>query len=148
MTAVSLLHIAILTTFAAANAAATNTDLRAAETHITGRYWSEEPTEPTVEKVVLRENTLSEKYGIGTDPVAPPDAETIALINKASHFVSSIDWIAKRKDPPPAKPDFPIRANWTKRFVAEWDDDGGFTLGGKYVPSPPPDDPQIFSFIC
>ena len=86
------------------------------------------------------------EHGLIADlPEPPMDEETAALKNKARNFVSSIDWIAKRKDPPPAKRDFPIRANWTKRFAVQWNDDGGFTLGGKYVPQPPSDPIPDFS---
>ncbi len=98
-----------------------------------------------VEKVVLQETTLCEKCGIGAVPIdsehglvgnlsesMPIDSDTAALRDKARNFASSIDWIAKQKEPPPAKPDFPIRANWTKLFSAKWDDDGGFTLGGQH----------------
>jgi hypothetical protein len=140
MIAVSLVHIAILTNFAVAHAAGTHFDYLATfkadkptEARFDGWRWA---TDPEVEKVVLRDTTLSEKCGLGEEPNVLLDEETIALADKASHFVSSIDWIEKRKDPPPPKPDLPIRANWTKRFAVRWDDDGGFSLGGKYFPKP------------
>jgi hypothetical protein len=141
MIAVSLVHIAILTSFAVAHAAGTHIDFHAAfkgdnaaETRVNGWRWPDETTEPTVEKVVLRDTTLSEICGLGERPNAPLDEDTTALADKARRFASSIDWIAKRKDLPPAMPDLPIRANWTKRFAVQWDDDGGFSLGGKYFP--------------
>jgi hypothetical protein len=144
MIAVSLIHVAILTNFAYSHAADAQFNIRAAvkansslQTCFPGRRTGDE-TESSVEKIVLRETTLCEKYGIGTEPAAVPDEETITLANKARHFVSSIDWIAQRKEAPAPKPDIAIRANWTKRFAVQWDDDGGFSFGGKYFPKPEP----------
>jgi hypothetical protein len=147
MIGISLVHVAILTNIAVAHSGGIRLDLREAffkaenkpETSINGWRWGGDSTESTVEKVVIRDTALSEKCGLGAEPTAPIDAETTALADKARHFVSSIDWIAQRKDAPPAKPDASIRANWTKRFAIQWDEDGGFSLGGKYFPVPEDD---------
>jgi hypothetical protein len=152
MIAVSLVHIAMLTNIAIAHT-------RVVQCNPHNVFWAdrfaarrqgETLAELTVEKVVLQETTICEKCGIGAVSIdsesgligelelsVPIDSDTAALRDKARKFASSIDWIANRKDVPTVKPDVAIRDNWTKRFAVRWDEDGGFSLGGKYFPQTP-----------
>jgi hypothetical protein len=161
MIAVSLVHIAMLTNFAVAHFdgnCCTSVAVKTGsptQTNFSGWRWNGDSTDSGVERVVLREPSLCEKCGLGHVPAyedwgsvdpqdAPIDEETAALRDKARKFASSIEWIAKRKDLHCAKLEAPKRENWAKLFAAQWDEDGGFTLGGKYFPQPP--SPPIDSF--
>jgi hypothetical protein len=142
MIATSLIHIAIWTSFAVSHGANIHGDFHAAK---------QAPT-TVQEKVVLRETTMSEKCGLGLEPVMRPDKEIAALQAEACRFTSSIDLRANAKGPSWETPTWrgyawdAIRTDWNKQFAFSWDDEG-CNFGGKHFPQIDRRVPsQIFTF--
>jgi hypothetical protein len=156
MIAITLVHVAILTNFAYSHVASRHFGFNvpkpapAAACFVVDNngegHLREDFLSPPIQKVILQDS-LCEKCGLGpvptcddcvriAQPATPIDEETAALRNKARNFSSSIDWISKRNDLHSQKLEAPKRENWTKRFAVQWDEDGGFTFGGKYYPKP------------
>ena len=165
MIATLLVHAAIWTQFAASHAA-NYFDFHTAKQESSYDWGVSQNTSngPVVEKVVIRETTLSEKYGLGvetesvrytsqfhleTDARLNDQQKEIAAVRAdARHVAPTTDWLAARKDIVSATPKIraAVQTNWEKKFAARWDEDGGFWLGGKYFPNEL-DDKEIFSFF-
>jgi hypothetical protein len=142
MITTSLIHMAIWTQFAVSHAAGMHFEFHALR----------QAPAAIQEKVVLRENTMSEKCDLGLEPVVRPDQEIVALRADASRFTSSIDLRANAKGPSWETPTMrgsrweAKRPDWNELFAFSWDDDGGYWLGGKHFPPNTPD-PNVFSII-
>ena len=83
------------------------------------------------EKVVLRENSLSEKLGMET--VTRPDQEIVALQFSASKLKSALSLGEQIKKQTPEKP--PVASQVNGKFVLILDGDKGIYFDGKYFPS-------------
>lgn len=122
-------------------------------------------SEPPVERIVIRETTLSEKYGLGVEtegwewegkwygfsrgrdmPLNDQQKEIAAVGADARRLTPSTDWLAGRKDVFSTKPKFSLalQTNWQKEFSVRWDDDGGLWFGRRYFP---PKEPEVFNFF-
>jgi len=92
---------------------------------------------PPPEKVVLRETTLSEKYGLGVESTVRPDKEIEALKAEATTVRPSFDLQDRAYktgwEMPTMQENRQYKMQWDKQFTVSWDDDdGGFSLGGKH----------------
>jgi hypothetical protein len=155
-----LIHAAIWTHFAVTHPANTHFDVwaatkDAASSEVSIWRWRDDPApEPPEEKVILRETTMSEKFGLDVEDIARPDKEIAAVQEDASRLTSSIDLRANAKGPAWEVPTFyrnpRLRTNWNEQFSFSWDDDG-FHFGGKYYPcawkADPKDSTQIITFF-
>ena len=142
-----LIHSAVWSQFAIANATGMHygsfssfkSDAESQEPFPYWR-WQEQTPDPAVEKIYLRESSLSDRLGFGVKPTPPPDELDKAMVeavNAANHFASKIEWLADRRKAAGATPVAAIREYWDKRCMLRWDDDGGYWLGGKYYPPEP-----------
>ncbi len=95
---------------------------------------------------MIRENTLSEKYGLEFKPAAQPsdrEREFAAVREEARRVAPKIDWLRLRKEVALHLPAPPIvNTDWNGKFAFRRDDDGAFWLGGTYYPVAP--DPPRF----
>ncbi len=83
------------------------------------------------QRIVLRENTLSEELGLET--ITRPDKEIIALQSSVSGLKSVLAWSEQVATGTSGK--LPRAIEWkSKRVVCLWDEDGGFYVGGTYFP--------------
>jgi hypothetical protein len=128
----SLINMAILAYFSVSSGHGAGIDLHAGH----------KAAAKVEEKVVLRENSLSEKLGLET--VMRPDAEVVALQSSASSLKSALSLGEQIKKQTPERP--PIAGQWKDKFVVTWDDAGGYYLDRTYHPAPVFDPAPDFIF--
>jgi hypothetical protein len=128
MIAVSLVHLALMTHFAAAHAGNLHFDFMVAK------------AEPAVEKVDFRESTLSEKLDLDIDSIDRPNTEFEAAIKEIRTLSSAIGNCVR---PPKTSWETPnpraysYLPDWNKQFAFQLDDDGyGFTFGKQHFERP------------
>ena len=127
MLAQSLINVAILACFSVSSGQGINFDLHAGK----------EAAAKVEEKVVLRENLLSEKLGL--ESAAQPDREIVALQSSVSGLPSALSLDEKIVKQTPEK--LPFASRWNDKFIVTWDEDGGFCFERRYHPAPDPTSP-------
>jgi hypothetical protein len=117
----SLINMAVLVYFSVSSGHSAGIDLHA----------SQKGASKVEEKVVLRQDSLSEKLGLET--IVRPDAEVVALQSSASSLKSALSLGEQIKKQSPEQP--AIAGQWKDRFVVTWDEAGGFYLDRTYHPA-------------
>ncbi len=122
----SLIHVAILTYFAASSGHGIDID----------RHIGKKAATKVEEKVVLRESPMSEKCGLGLETVVRPDKEIAALQSSARGLESVLALGERTITQVPEKA--PVANRWKEKFVLIWDEQGGVYFHGTYYPGADP----------
>lgn len=122
----TLINVAILVYFSVSSGHGINFDFHAGK----------KAAAKVEETVVLRENSLSEKCGLGLETVGRSDEEIVALQSSASGLKAALGLGQRITKQAPQK--LPAANQWKDKFVLIWDGEGGVYFDGTYFPGPDP----------